>query len=146
MTSPSKTGVPILRRGAAGFLVILVALWLAEIFHVPYHLFGEAREFNWMRILFRTAIVLAVWAWVHFSTRRLVQRLHRLEKFLLVCSWCRRVGDKGTWMTLEEYFGQKFDTQTSHGICPACMDSQRAKHYMATRVNAPEESVQPTAQ
>lgn len=83
-------------------------------------LFGEPAEFNWLRVLGRTAVVLAVWGWVHLTTRRLLKRLHHLEEFLLVCSWCRKVGHEGEWLTMEEYFGSKFDTPTSHGICPEC--------------------------
>ena len=60
---------------------------------------------------------------------RLLKRLHHLEEFLLVCSWCRRVGDQGEWLTTEEYFGSKFATHTSHGICPECVKSQYPEMY-----------------
>jgi len=50
----------------------------------------------------------------------MLKRLHQLEEFLLVCSWCRKVGHEGKWLTMEEYFGSKFATETSHGICPEC--------------------------
>jgi hypothetical protein len=59
---------------------------------------------------------------VHLTTKRLLKRLHYLEEFLLVCSWCRKVGHEGEWLTMEGYFGSKFATETSHGIC-----SERAK-------------------
>jgi hypothetical protein len=144
MTTAKSSGIPILRRQASGFLLIIVVTWLAEIFHVPHYLFGGTPEFNWPRVLLRTIVVVAVWGWVYWSTRRLLQRLHRLEKFLLVCSWCRKVGDQGSWMTLEEYFGQKFDTQTSHGICPECMQSARANHHKLTCVSVAEPTSQPT--
>jgi hypothetical protein len=136
MLFKKSSGDHILRREAAGFLTIIFLSWLAEAIHLPHLLFGGEPEFNWPRVLLRTFIILGVWAWVHWSTRKLVQRLHRLEEFLLVCSWCRRVGDKGNWSTLEEYFGEKFDTQTSHGICPQCMEEQRAKGPRAVRVTS----------
>ena len=47
------------------------------------------------------------------------------EEFLLLCSWCRKIGHQGHWHTTEQYFGKRFDTATSHGICPACAEEQR---------------------
>ena len=89
-------------------------------------------------------VILATWAWVHFATRRLVQRLHRLEKFLLVCSWCRKVGHEGGWLTMEDYFGSHLNTETSHGICPACAAKQMTAHHTATRVSKPPQDSAPT--
>ena len=65
-------------------------------------------------------MVLAIWLRMHLTTKRLLKRRHHLEEFLLVCSWCRKVGHQGEWLTMGEYFGSRFDTPTSHGICPEC--------------------------
>jgi hypothetical protein len=81
-----------------------------------------------------------VWWPVHVTTKRLLQRLHELEEFLLICSWCRRVGHKGEWLLLEDYFDSKFATETSHGICPACAEKQLAKHREGLRCAAVEPS------
>jgi hypothetical protein len=116
----SPTARSILRREAFGFSLILALIWLTELFRVPHHFFGEPDEFNWLRVLLRTGVTIVIWAWVHHNSRRLLNRLHELEGFLLVCSWCRRVGHKGGWMTMEEYFGSRLATETSHGICPEC--------------------------
>lgn len=120
MTPTKKTGGSILRREALGFLIIIGLVWLVEIIQLPSLLYGEPPAFNWLRVLLRTGVVLATWLWVHLATRRLLKRLHELEEFLLVCSWCRKIGHQGEWLTMEEYFGSKFDTPTSHGICPEC--------------------------
>ena len=69
--------------------------------------------------------ILAIWLWVHLTTKRLLKRLHYLEEFMHVCSWCRKVGHEGQWLTTEEYFGSKFATQTSHGICEECARKTR---------------------
>lgn len=103
-------------------------MWIVEAFHVPHYLFGESAEFLWMRAIARTLTVLLVWAIVHFSTRRLLQRLHELEDFLLICAWCRKVGHNDQWLTMEDYFDSKFATGTSHGICPECAAKQLEEH------------------
>ena len=130
----SKSGRSILRMEAVGFAVFIALIWITEIFRLPHLLFGEPDTFVWPRVLFRTLVILVIWGWVHFTTRRLLRRLHELEEFLLVCSWCRRVGDHGEWLTMEEYFGSRLSTETSHGICPDCAQQQIAAHRTAVRV------------
>jgi len=115
-----KNADSILRQEALGFSLIIVLLWATEVFQLQHVLFGEPASFSWQRALVRSAVIVLVWAWVHLATKRLLKRLHQLEEFLLVCSWCRKVGHEGKWLTTEEYFGSKFDTETSHGICPEC--------------------------
>lgn len=105
MSTPKPFADPILRGAAVGFFLIIVLCWLVEVFQVPHLLFGEAAGFNWKRVLFRTAVILSIWAWVHFTTRRLLKRLHYLEEFLLVCAWCRKLGWQGRWLEMEEFFG-----------------------------------------
>ena len=83
-------------------------------------MFSLPEGVDWLRLVLRTSVVLTVWAVVHVSTWQLLKRLHRLEDFLLVCSWCRKLGHDGKWLTTEEYFGSKFATETSHGVCPDC--------------------------
>lgn len=130
------SGQFILRWQAVGFSALLVIMWIVEILRLPHHFFGESADFLWSRVLARTATLLVIWLIVHFTTRRLLRRLHELEQFLLVCSWCRRVGHDGAWLTMEEYFSSRFATETSHGICPECAAQQFASHR-ATRVNPP---------
>jgi len=117
---PKKTADSILRQETLGFSLIIVLLWAVEVFQLQHVLFGERSSFNWQRALIRTVVVLLIWVWVYIATKRMLKRLHQLEEFLLVCSWCRKVGHEGKWLTMEEYFGSKFATETSHGICPEC--------------------------
>ena len=120
MTATKRKADSVLRREALGFSLIIVLSWATEIFQFPHLLFGEPVAANWNRAMLRSLVVVAIWIWVHFTTKRLLKRLHHLEEFLLVCSWCRKVGHEGKWLTMEEYFGSKFETETSHGICPEC--------------------------
>src|SRR4051812_3149035 len=115
-----KTTDSILRQETIGFSLLIVLSWATEFFQLQHVLFGEPASFNGRRLLIRTAVIVIIWIWVHLATKRLLKRLHQLEEFLLVCSWCRKVGHEGKWLTTEEYFGSKFATETSHGICPEC--------------------------
>lgn len=144
MSDISAHGRTILRREALGFSLMLVLVWLTELIGLPHLWFGEPPGIVWTRALFRTAVVLAIWLWVHISNRKLIQRLHHLEEFLLVCSWCRKVGHEGEWLTMEDYFDSHLNTETSHGICPACAAQQLTAHHTATRVSKPPQGSAPT--
>lgn len=126
MSATSNKSDSILRNEALGFSVIIALSWLTEFLHVPHLLFGEPATANWHRALLRTAVILVIWLWVHIATKRLLKRLHHLEEFILVCSWCRKVGHEGEWLTMEQYFGSKFDTDTSHGMCEECAQKARS--------------------
>ncbi len=112
-------------------------IWAAEILHAPYHLFGDSPEFKWLRVSLRSAVLLGIWLAVHITTSRLLRRLHELETFLRICSWCRRVGNKGEWLSMEDYFGARFQTGTSHGICPECARQQLSSLPRACRASPP---------
>jgi len=118
----------ILRGQALGFSALLVLMLALEFAGVGERYFGESHELFWQRLLLRAVVLTAFWLVVHLSTRRLLRRLHELEDFLVVCSWCRRVGHEGKWLSMEQYFGSKFNTETSHGICPDCAQRQLASH------------------
>ena len=105
---------------AIGFCVLIGGGWAVEFSGLPHRLFSLPDGVDWLRLGLRTSVVLTVWAAVHLATRQLLKRLHELEEFLLVCSWCRKIGHDGKWLTTEEYFGSKFSTATSHGVCPDC--------------------------
>ena len=136
---PKKTADSILRQETLGFSLIIVLLWAVEVFQLQHVLFGERSSFNWQRAVVRTAVVLLIWVWVYIATKRMLKRLHQLEEFLLVCSWCRKVGHEGKWLTMEEYFGSKFATETSHGICPECAKKTMVRFTDEDKiVDAPE--------
>jgi hypothetical protein len=41
-----------------------------------------------------------------------------------VCGWCRKVCHEHEWLEMEKFFNSKFDTKTSHGMCPECLKKQ----------------------
>jgi hypothetical protein len=140
---PSRGRAPILRspsakfilRGQAfGFSLLLLVMWTAELLHLPNRVFGDSTEAMWPRIAVRSTAVIVIWLIVHLTTSRLLKRLHELESYLRICGWCRKVNDHGEWLTLEDYFDSRFQTGTSHGICPECSKRQLDQHFIATRV------------
>lgn len=110
----------ILQKEAIGFSLILLLSWVTEIVGIPHLLYGEPFAFNWNRAVLRSIVIIGVWFWVHVATKRVLKRLRYLEEYLLICSWCRKVGHEGEWLTMEQYFGSTLSTETSHGICPEC--------------------------
>lgn len=106
---------------AVAFSLIIVLSWLTEVVRIPHLLYGETFTPNWHRAILRTVVMLLIWAWVHVVTRRLLKRLHYLEEFLRVCSWCHKVCHDGEWLDMEKYLNSKFDTKTTHGMCPTCL-------------------------
>lgn len=128
----------ILRLQAIGFITIALLSVANEVFYVPHYFFGEPKQIVWVRLLGRLCVLTGIWALVHLSTRRLLKRLHELEDFLLICSWCRRVGDRGEWLSVEQFFDSKFKTGTSHGICPDCAQRELEQHrkHLAERVKS----------
>ena len=121
MQKQKKRRNSILWVEAGGFLLLTALVWVAELIKLPHLFFGEPASFSWRRALLRSVVVLAIWLWVFIITQRLLKRLHYLEEFLRICSWCRKVCHNEEWLTMEAYFSSKFATRTSHGMCPECM-------------------------
>jgi hypothetical protein len=110
-----------------GFLGILAICYLDELLKLPALIFSDHPfAFVYRRSTLDMLLVLAVWFLVSASTRRILERVRYLEKFMRVCAWCRRINFKGEWMPLEEFMRQGFDTPTTHGICTECLNQQQA--------------------
>ena len=110
----------ILAYEVVGFLAIIALSWMNELLGVPSLIFGSDHLGGWHESLLETAIILLVAVPVIVLTRRLVARLHYLEEFLRLCAWCRKLHLDNEWVPVEEFLQRKFDSRTSHGICPAC--------------------------
>lgn len=103
-----------------GFGLIILLTWLDELVRLPSLLFGGEYQSNYAEAVMETLIILAVALPVILITRKMLNRLHYLEGFLRVCAWCRKVDHDGQWLPLEEYFQRRFNTLTTHGMCPEC--------------------------
>jgi len=126
MESKSKLSKVFLYQNV-GFLVIISLGFLDELTRLSSLLFRD-QPFPWefRKSTLGMLLVLAVWFLVSTSTRRILDRLRYLEKFMRVCAWCHDIDHKGKWMPLEEFLRQGFDTPTTHGICPKCLAEQKA--------------------
>src|ERR1700722_14567669 len=109
-----------------GFLAIIALCFLDELLKLPSLIFsGHPFAFVFRRSTLEMLLILAVWLLVGNSTRRLLKKVRQLEDFMRVCAWCRRIDCKGEWMRLEDFMQQSFDTPTTHGICPECLNHQK---------------------
>jgi hypothetical protein len=129
---------------AAGFFFMIVMSWLSELLRIPHYLFGESFAPDWPRAILRTIVMLVIWAWVHFLTRRLLKRLHHLEEYLRICGWCRKVCHEDEWMEMEMYFKSKFATKTSHGMCPECLAKKKVELTKTDVLSAGPEAPSPS--
>ena len=110
-----------------GFLCIIALCFLDELLKLPSLIFsGHPFDFMYRRSTLEMLLIFGVWFVVSSSTRRALERVHYLEKFMRVCAWCRRINYQGEWMPLEEFMRQGFDTPTTHGICKECLAQQKA--------------------
>ncbi len=100
--------------------------YMDDLLKLPALIFSDHPfAFVFRRSTLELLTVLAVWLLVSASTRRILERIRYLEKFMRVCAWCRRIDYKGKWMRLEDYMKQGFATPTTHGICPECFARQK---------------------
>src|SRR5712664_339654 len=100
-----------------GFLAIIILCFLDELIQLPTLIFSDHPfVFIFRKSTLDMLLVLAVWFLVSTSTRRIMEHVRYLEKFMRVCSWCRRINYQDEWMPLEEFMRQGFDTPTTHGI------------------------------
>ena len=109
-----------------GFLGIIILCFLDDLLKLPSLIFSDHPfAFLFRRTTLEMLLVLGVWFLVSTSTRRILERVSYLEKFMRVCAWCRRINYRGEWMRLEEFMRQGFDTPTTHGICADCLQRQQ---------------------
>ena len=108
----------------AAFGLIIVFSWADELFGLPARLFGGPFRSNIGEAILETLVVLLVAVPILIHTRRVVSRPFYFEGFLRVCAWCKNVEHQGDWIPVGEFFQERFETATSHGMCPACFAKQ----------------------
>lgn len=110
-----------------GFITIIVLIFLNELLALPSLIFGDSAFITDFReSTLKMLLVLMVWFLVSGSTRRFLVHVRYLEGFMRVCAWCHRIDYKGNWVTMEDFLQRSFDTPTTHGICPVCLEKQEA--------------------
>ncbi len=67
----------------------------------------------WMRLRVAERIL-------HFTTQ-----VQRLEEFLPICSYCKKIRDDGNyWQQIESYINERTGSEFSHSICPDCYQTK----------------------
>jgi len=115
-----------------GFSIIIVFSWIAELLEVSGKLGANDTGFNWREGVLENVLVLAIAVPMMLLTKKLLSRLHYLEGFLRVCAWCKKVEDGGEWIPIETFFKERFQTESSHGICPDCLEITRQKIHQTS--------------
>ena len=62
---------------------------------------------------------------LHVAARVLdfTSEIKRLQSFLPICSYCKKVrDDRQYWQQIELYITERIGTRFSHGICPGCYE------------------------
>ena len=111
---------------SVGFLAIIALSWLNECLGLTGLLFEGHPIADFEKSTLEMLFVLSVWLLVSATTHRLVRHVHYLEGFMRVCAWCRKIHFKDRWIRLEDFFKMGFDTPTTHGVCPTCLEQQQA--------------------
>jgi hypothetical protein len=128
-----------------GFLAIITLFWLNSLLGLQSLILESRLEMADLKgPILQMLLILTVWLLVNASTRRILDNLRYLEKFMRVCSWCRRIDYNGQWMALEEFLRHGFDTPTTHGICSECLEKigpKRAKRKGSLLLEIPSYSV-----
>ena len=112
---------------SAGFLAIIGLSWLDEFLGLPSLILKDHPYISdFHESTLEMLLVLGVWLLVSASTRRVLEHVRRMERFMRICAWCRRVKHEGHWVRLEVFLEQGFQVPTSHDICPECLAKEKA--------------------
>lgn len=102
------------------FIFLLCMVWAGEVLDFPAVMFGgEETPFDWFRVSFLSAAVIAVAVLVVGHTYE--QQRALLKKLLETCTFCHRVKTPdGTWQHVEEYFIDHYPVAMQRIACPSC--------------------------
>ena len=76
-------------------------------------------------------------AQITIATRILNREEHtrQLEAMMTVCAHCKRVKEKGSWVSMEQYIVHTYKTRPSHGYCPSCFEEKVAPEMRALGIS-----------
>jgi hypothetical protein len=112
----------------AFFSIMLPLMWLDEVIDLnsllPWMppLSPKLQEY-----VIETSVILIIAIAVITTTVVVLKRIRRIERFLRVCAWCRKVWVDGKWVLFEDYALSKHSLRSSHGICDECMTGLEMK-------------------
>ena len=81
-----------------------------------------------MQALSRQVMALLELRRVSARMAEALESVKTLHGLLPICAWCKRIrDDQGYWSQVEAYFREHAGADFTHGICPDCLEKQRAK-------------------
>jgi hypothetical protein len=111
----------IIAAEAGLFLLVLLVIWLDEFADIPYHFFGAPKTpYRLQEYVIETVSISVAALLVMILTAIALRRARRLQRFLRVCAWCRKVWVDDKWVPFEVYIHQYHSLKSSHGICESC--------------------------
>jgi len=111
------------------FLFLLLIIWLNEILDLPHYLFGfPGTPLNWVESIMESVLIIMVAIFTIKITYGHLSRISYLEKFIVICSGCKKVKINNKWINIEEYIHAETKTDFSHGICEECMNNLYGKY------------------
>jgi len=60
-------------------------------------------------------------------TWKLIQRIKYFERFLVICSSCKKVRIDDRWVSIEYVITKNSEVNLSHGVCPQCAETLYGK-------------------
>ena len=74
------------------FAAMMAVIWLDEFMDIPYRLFGAPpTPYRLAEYIIETASCAMVGVVIIIGTIMILRHIDRLEKYLRVCAWCRKV-------------------------------------------------------
>ena len=96
-----------------GFLLAILTCWITEIFDPP---------FSMQQVLIESLALLILGGSIVRWTLNALERIRKLEGFILMCASCKSVKVDGKWAKVETVLGHDQPLRISHGMCPDCFE------------------------
>lgn len=104
-------------RLSYGLAVIqpLICFGFVFLWDAPWSVGGSI-----VNAVIRMAVLLIIAYFIN-RTRRLAQEIKRLEGFLPICSFCKKIRtERNEWQQMEVYISKNSQADFTHSICPEC--------------------------
>jgi hypothetical protein len=121
---PFSLSTAIIVIEAVAFAVVILIVWIDELIDIPHLFLGaQATPVNWQESIFESVFILIVATLVFSATGRLFARIKKLERYLPICSSCKRIRDsENTWHQMESFLREKSVVEFTHTLCPECRE------------------------
>jgi hypothetical protein len=103
------------------FIIIIFISWGNELFNLAHYVLGGHTVTNWREAMFESIATVLVATPTIYLTWRLVKRIHSMEEYLKVCSWCSKIKSGDQWVALDEFLNAECNIETAQSICPVCV-------------------------